>query len=79
MDLRRLPELYCGFRAGADAGRRSIRWPARRRPGPPERRSCCCSPPSASNSIRIATKSCCAIRRLPQFLEEVTLSNLRLG
>ena len=48
--------------AAASAGRRSIRSPARRRPGPRARRFCSCSPRSASSSIRTATKSCCASR-----------------
>ena len=40
MDLRRLPELFCGFqRAAQPRARRSIRSPARRRPGRAPRRS----------------------------------------
>jgi len=39
MDLRRLPELFCGFTRRRGRGRRSIRWPARRRPGRARRRS----------------------------------------
>ena len=48
--------------ADVSAGRRSIRSPARRRPGPRARRLCFCNLRSASNSIRTATKSCCASR-----------------
>ena len=67
MDLRRLPELFCGFPRAAAAARRSTRSPARRRPGPPARRSCCCKPRSGSSSIRTATRSCCARRSFRRF------------
>ena len=47
IDLRRLPELFCGFPRRATRGRLSIPWPARRRPGRRRRRSSCCNPASA--------------------------------
>ena len=55
-DLRRLPELFCGFarqpRRGADplSGRLHARRPGRRPP-----RCTCCRPPSASASIQSAS------------------------
>ena len=33
IDLRRLPELFCGFARVRARGRRFIPWPVRRRPG----------------------------------------------
>ncbi len=40
-DLRRLPELFCGFRRRQGQRRPSTLWHALPRPGPPPRRSCC--------------------------------------
>ena len=48
IDLRRLPELFCGFAPARGQGRPSIRWPARRRRGRRRRRCCCCSRSSGS-------------------------------
>jgi glycogen debranching enzyme len=79
MDLRRLPELYCGFQRGRQRG--------------PTLYPVACSPQAwaaatpllllqsslglefdaDSNEIRLREP------RLPRFLSEVTLSNLRLG
>ena len=44
IDLRRLPELFCGFTAVAARRRPHIRWPARRRPGPRPRCRRLCKP-----------------------------------
>ncbi|MFC7554459.1 hypothetical protein ACFQU7_23005 [Pseudoroseomonas wenyumeiae] len=33
LELRRLPELFCGFPAATEMRPRLTRWPARRRPG----------------------------------------------
>jgi glycogen debranching enzyme len=60
MDLRRLPELFCGFQREC-----SIRLPARRRPGRAPRRSPCWRPLSVSNSMRRAARSGCTIRVCP--------------
>ncbi len=46
VDLRRLPELLCGFPRKKIAGRPSIPSPARRRPGPPPPRYLSSSPAS---------------------------------
>ena len=63
MDLRRLARVVLRLPAReADAGRRSIRSPARRRPGRARRRSRCWRPRSGSNSTPSAVKSGCAIR-----------------
>ena len=56
------PSCSAAFGARSGAGRRSIRSPARRRPGPARRRSRCWKPRSGSNSTPRAAKSGCAIR-----------------
>ena len=53
--------------ASTATGRRSIRSPARRRPGPAPRRSRCSKPRSGLNSIRSRAKSGCAIRACRRF------------
>ena len=79
MDLRRLPELFCGFRRERDAGRRCIRSPARRRPGRARRRSCLLQAAlglefdADHGEIRLRNP------RLPAFLNEVVLRDLKLG
>ena len=45
------PNCSAASAASGSAGRRSIRSPARRRPGPAPRRSRCCKPRSGSNSM----------------------------
>ncbi len=67
METRRLPELFCGFQRHAGAGRRSIRWLVRRRPGPAPRPSPCLRHRSAWNSIRTPTRSGCATRVCRRF------------
>ena len=67
---RRQPTWICGgcpncsaaFSARSGADRRSIRSPARRRPGRARRRSRCWKQRSASNSMPRAARSGCAIR-----------------
>ena len=51
IDLKRLPELFCGFPRLRSHGPPSIPSPARRRPGRPPRRSRSCAPASGSASI----------------------------
>ena len=53
--------------ARSGAARRSIRWPAHRRPGPARRRSRCWRPRSASSSTSHAARSACAIRICRRF------------
>ena len=67
MDLRRLPELFCGFRRERGAGRRSIPSPARRRHGRARRRSRCWKRRSGLNSMPSAAKSGCATRACRRF------------
>lgn len=79
MDLRRLPELYCGFQRGRERG--------------PTLYPVACSPQAwAAGTPLLLLQSSLGLEfdpdrneillrnpRLPQFLEEVTLRNLRLG
>ena len=79
MDLRRLPELYCGFQRGRERG--------------PTLYPVACSPQAwAAGTPLLLLQSCLGLEfdpdrkeirlrnpRLPSFLEEVTLRNLRLG
>jgi glycogen debranching enzyme len=79
MDLRRLPELYCGFQRGRQRG--------------PTLYPVACSPQAwAAGTPLLLLQSSLGLEfdpdrneillrkpRLPQFLEEVTLRNLRLG
>ena len=79
MDLRRLPELYCGFQRGRQRG--ATLYPV------------ACSPQAwAAGTPLLLLQSSLGLEfdsdrneiflrnpRLPQFLEEVTLRNLRLG
>ena len=79
MDLRRLPELYCGFQRGRQRG--------------PTLYPVACSPQSwAAGTPRLLLQSSLGLEldadrqelllrkpRLPSFLEELTLRNLRLG
>ncbi len=79
MDLRRLPELYCGFQRGRQRG--------------PTLYPVACSPQAwAAGTPLMLLQSALGLEfdpdrneimlrnpRLPQFLEEVTLRNLRLG
>jgi len=79
MGLRRLPELYCGFQRGRERG--------------PTLYPVACSPQAwAAGTPLLLLQSCLGLEfdpdrkeirlrnpRLPSFLEEVTLSNLRLG
>ena len=67
------------FRASAAADRRSIRSPARRRPGRARRRSRCSRPRSGWSSIPRKREIRLRNPRLPSFLDEVMLRNLRLG
>jgi glycogen debranching enzyme len=79
MDLRRLPELYCGFQRGRERG--------------PTLYPVACSPQAwaAGTPIQLL-RACLGLEfnpdrneillhkpRLPSFLNEVTLRNLRLG
>ena len=79
MDLRRLPELFCGFQR--ERGRGPTLYPV------------ACSPQAwaARHAVHAAAgrarpgirpgrerDPACAIRSLPPFLDEVTLRNLRL-
>ena len=70
--------VSAAFSASAAAGRRSIRSPARRRPGRAPRRSRCSKPRSGSSSTRASGEIRLRNPRLPAFLDEVTLRNLRL-
>jgi len=79
MDLRRLPELYCGFQRGRERG--------------PTLYPVACSPQAwAAGTPLLLLQSSLGLEfnparneillrkpRLPPFLEEVTLRNLRLG
>ena len=79
MDLRRLPELYCGFQRGRERG--------------PTLYPVACSPQAwAAGTPLLLLQSSLGLEfdpdrkeirlrnpRLPSFLDEVTLSNLRLG
>jgi glycogen debranching enzyme len=79
MELRRLPELYCGFQRGRQRG--------------PTLYPVACSPQAwAAGTPLLLLQSALGLEfdperneillqnpRLPQFLEEVTLRNLRLG
>ncbi len=79
MDLRRLPELYCGFQRGRQRG--------------PTLYPVACSPQAwAAGTPLLLLQSCLGLEfdsdrneillrnpRLPTFLEEVMLRNLRLG
>jgi glycogen debranching enzyme len=79
MDLRRLPELYCGFQRGRQRG--------------PTLYPVACSPQAwAAGTLLLLLQSSLGLEfdadrneillrkpRLPSFLEEVTLRNLRLG
>jgi len=79
MDLRRLPELYCGFQRGRQRG--------------PTLYPVACSPQAwAAGAPLMLLQSSLGLEfdrdrneillhepRLPAFLEEVTLRNLRLG
>jgi glycogen debranching enzyme len=56
MDLRRLPELFCGFGGNTVAGRRSIRSHVVRKPGPALRHSRSLRLPSAWSSINATMK-----------------------
>ena len=78
MDLRRLPELFCGFRRGRARARPSIRLPARRRPGRARRpwllQAC------LGLEFRHAREQICFRQpRLPEFLERVEIRRLRVG
>jgi glycogen debranching enzyme len=79
MDLRRLPELYCGFQRGRERG--------------PTLYPVACSPQAwAAGTPLMLLQSCLGLEfnpdrneillrrpRLPPFLDQVTLRNLRLG
>ena len=79
MDLRRLPELYCGFQRGRERG--------------PTLYPVACSPQAwAAGTPLLFLQSCLGLEfnpdrneillrrpQLPPFLAEVTLRNLRLG
>ena len=79
MDLRRLPELYCGFQRGRQRG--------------PTLYPVACSPQAwAAGTPLLLLQACLGLEfdsdrneillrnpRLPAFLDEVTLRNLRLG
>lgn len=79
MDLRRLPELHCGFQRGRERG--------------PTLYPVACSPQAwAAGTPLLLLQSCLGLEfnpdrneillrkpRLPSFLQEVTLRNLRLG
>jgi glycogen debranching enzyme len=79
MDLRRLPELYCGFHRGRERG--------------PTLYPVACSPQAwAAGTLLLLLQSSLGLEfdpdrneillrnpRLPEFLQEVTLRNLRLG
>ena len=79
MDLRRLPELYCGFQRGRERG--------------PTLYPVACSPQAwAAGTPLLLLQSCLGLEfnpdrneillrkpQLPSFLEQVTLRNLRLG
>jgi hypothetical protein len=67
MDLRRLPELFCGFPVFAVADRRFTRSPAHRRRGPAVSFLHCCRPRSASSRTPSKRSSDFAIRNCRPF------------
>ena len=67
MDLRRLPELYCGFVRPRAMRRPSIRWRARRRPGRAPRRCACSRRRSASSCSTEPARSSSTVRRCRTF------------
>ncbi len=79
MDLRRLPELYCGFQRGRQRG--PTLYPVACSPQLGQRaRRCSCLQSSLGLEF-VPDRDEILLRRprLPPFLEEVTLRNLRLG
>ena len=71
----------CSAASGAsnDASRRSIRWPAHRRPGRAQRRSRFWKHRSGSNSTQGAAKSGCAIRACQRFSTKLCCAILSSG
>ena len=79
MDLRRLPELFCGFQRERRRGPTLYPVAARRRPGRARRRSRCWRRRSVSNSMPQRGEIRLRNPRLPAFLNEVVLRDLQLG
>ena len=73
------PNCSAASSASSGAGRRSIRSPARRRPGPARRRSRCWRRRSGSSSTPARGEIRLRNPRLPAFLDEVILRDLQLG